>query len=327
MSIQWGIIGTGFIAGKFAEDYRFVNEGQIMAVASRSKDRADAFAKKHQIPRAYGDYDQLLKDPDIDVVYIATPHSEHYSNTMSALNQGKAVLCEKPAAVNARQLKEMIERASEGNLLFMEAMWTSFLPAIQQARKWIDEDIIGRVRMIQANFGAHSQTRPGHRLYNPNLAGGALLDIGIYPLVFANTMAGSEPRDIYCLASFTETQVDETTSMLMKYKNGALAQLNCSIKHTTNHTGLIYGTKGHIEIPDFWRASRATLKTDTKTIEWCDKRESTGYNYQTDEMNRLLMGHKKQSTIMPPEWSLRNMEMLDEMRRQIGLTYPFEREN
>lgn len=326
MSIKWGIIGTGFIAGKFAEDYRFVNEGEIMGVASRSKDRAEAFAGKHEIPRSYEAYDQLFMDSDIDAVYIATPHSEHYRNTLNALQHGKAVLCEKPAAVNAVQLKEMIDAADQENLLFMEAMWTRFLPAIQQAREWIGQELIGKVRMIQADFGAPSPTRPRHRLYNPQLAGGALLDIGIYPLVFANTMAGAACSEMHPEAILGETGVDETTGMILRYENGALAQLTCSIKHPTSHKGLIYGSKGYIEIPDFWRARKAILKDGRKMLEWTDERESTGFNYEIEEMNRLLRENKKQSEVMPPGLSLKNMEMLDDIRRRIGLVYPFEQD-
>jgi len=325
MSIKWGIIGTGFIAGKFAEDYRFVDEGEIMGVASRSPERAGAFAGKYKIPRSYGHYDQLFQDPDIDVVYIATPHSEHYANTLSALHQGKAVLCEKPAAVHAVQLKEMVEVANQKNLLFMEAMWTRFLPAIQQARQWIDQNLIGQVRMIQADFGDPSPTRPHHRLYNPHLAGGALLDIGIYPLVFANTMIQSHCHEIHPQALFGETGVDETTGMLLHYENGTMAQLTCSIKHPTSHKGLIYGSKGYIEIPDFWRARKAILKNDRETREYTDDRKSIGFNYEIKEMNHLLLENKTESDIMPPWLSVKNMEMLDEIRQRIGLVYPFEK--
>ena len=327
MSIKWGIIGTGFIAGKFAEDYSYVNEGQIIGVASRSKDRADAFARRHEIPRPYDGYERLLSDPDIDVVYIATPHSEHHANTLSALHHGKAVLCEKPAAVNAIQLKEMIDLAHQKNLLFMEAMWTRFLPAIQRATKWIEQELIGQVKLIQADFGEPSSTQPQHRLYNPHLAGGALLDIGIYPLVFANTMARSPCRDIHPEAIIGETGVDETTGMILRYENGSLAQLTCTIKHPTPHKGVVYGSKGYIEIPDFWRARKAILSDERGSLEYTDERESTGFSYEIQEMNRLLLENKKQSDIMPHELSLKNIEMLDNIRQRIGLVYPFEKKS
>ena len=158
-TIHWGILGTGFIARKFAEDYRFVKEGKILAIASRSQERAEAFGKKYELEHCYGSYQSLLENPSIDAVYIATPHSEHYKNTLQALEQGKAVLCEKPAAVNAGELKAMIELAEAKKLLFMEAMWTSFLPAIQKARQWIDDGAIGKVRWIQASFGYEHHVR------------------------------------------------------------------------------------------------------------------------------------------------------------------------
>ena len=324
-TIHWGILGTGFIARKFAEDYRFVKEGKILAVASRSQERAEAFGKKYELEHCYGSYQSLLENPSIDAVYIATPHSQHYKNTQQALEQGKAVLCEKPAAVNAGELKAMIELAETKKLLFMEAMWTSFLPAIQKARQWIDDGAIGKVRWIQASFGAHSETNPGHRLYNPDLAGGALLDLGIYPLAFANKMTADTVSKVSAMSIMCETGVDETTTMLVQYRQGTLAQLNCSIKHTTDHTAIIYGSKGRIEIPDFWRASKALLYSRDQKTPFQDDRASVGYHFEIEEMNRLLLENKKNSPVVPPSQSLTNMEILDECRRQIGLVYPFER--
>ena len=323
-TINWGIIGTGFIARKFAEDYHFVREGRILAVASRSPERAEAFGKKYGLPHCYGNYESLFQNPEIDAVYIATPHSEHYPHTIQALKHDKAVLCEKPAAVNTKELQAMIDLARSKDLLFMEAMWTSFLPAIQKARQWIEDGNIGQVRFIQASFGAHSETNPIHRLYNPRLAGGALLDLGIYPLNFSNTMAADPISEISAKGILGETGVDETTALLVRYHHGTIAQLNCSIKHTTDHTGMIYGTKGHIEIPDFWRASKAILYRDSQQTPFQDERPSTGYHFEIDEMNRLLLENKKTSALVPPAKSLTNMEILDECRRQIGLVYPFE---
>jgi len=323
-TINWGIIGTGFIARKFAEDYRFVREGRIVAVASRSQERAEAFGKKYELPHCYENYERLLKNPEIDAVYIATPHSEHYQHTIQALKHDKAVLCEKPAAVNAKELKAMIDLARSKDLLFMEAMWTDSLPAILKARQWIEDGEIGQVRFIQASFGAHSPTNPGHRLYNPRLAGGALLDLGIYPLNFSNTMAADTVSEISARGILGETGVDETTAMLVRYHQGTLAQLSCSIKHTTDHTGMIYGTEGTIEIPDFWKSRKAILYRDNQQTPFQDERASTGYHFEIDEMNRLLLENKKTSAIVPPAKSLANMEILDECRRQIGLLYPFE---
>ncbi len=324
-TIRWGIIGTGYIAGKFAEDYAYVPEGEVAGVASRSAERAEAFAREHKISKAYRSYEQLFKDKDIDVVYIATPHSEHYTNTMSALKHKKAVLCEKPAAVNAGELNEMIATAQKSNLLFMEALWTAFLPTIRQVHRWIEDGVIGDIRLIQADFGAPSVTNPEHRLYNPHLAGGALLDLGIYPLAFANMMVGQQEPEVMARAIHTSTHVDETTSMLLQYPTGALAQLNCSVKHRTSHKGWIFGTSGHIEIPDFWKARQATAKTGDETLPFQDNRESIGFNYEIEAMNRLLKEHQKQSRVMPPKSSLHNLRILDEVRRQIGLVYPFEK--
>jgi predicted dehydrogenase len=322
----WGILGAGYIAGQFAKDYRYVKDGRIKAIASRSKEKADSFAETHGIEKAYEGYDNLLKDDEIDVVYIATPHNLHYENTLSAVKNNKAVLCEKPAAVNAKGLKEMIDQANRHNVLFMEAMWTYLQPAVMKAREWIISGKIGEIKLIRADFGVFMDFPPEHRINNPHLAGGGLLDLGIYPVGLANYMAEEKIQDIQAMAQFGETQVDETTLINMMYSNEAIAQLISSTKNPTSHEAYIYGTKGHIHLPYFWKAREATLSTQEEKITYEDTRASLGYNYEIEEMNRLLRNKEKESQVISHQRSIKNINTLDQIRKLINLKYPFENE-
>ncbi|MGM0531468.1 MAG: Gfo/Idh/MocA family protein [Bacteroidota bacterium] len=321
---NWGIIGAGYIATQFVKDYAYVNEGRITAIASRSKKKAESFADEYGIEKAYEGYDKLMEDEEIDAVYIATPHNLHYENTLSAIKNKKAVLCEKPAAVNMDQLKDMIDEARKNDVLFMEAMWTYLLPAVAEAKKWISSGEIGEITLIQADFGVFMDFPPEHRINNPHLAGGGLLDLGIYPVALANHMIDDEIQNIQAMALFGETQVDETTVMHLNYNNNALAQLVCSTKNQTAHDAHIYGTKGRICLPRFWKARNATLTTPHKEISYRDTRDSIGYHYEIEEMNELIRKNAKESNIVTYSSSLKNMETLDCIREEIKLKYPFE---
>ena len=324
MDINWGIFSTGNIAAKFAEEYAYVNDGQILAVASRTEDKARDFAERYNIKKAYEGYENLAKDPDIDAIYIATPHSHHYENTLLALKNNKAVLCEKPAAVNSEQLNQMLELAKERNVLFMEAMWTYFLPPILQAKEWIENGEIGDVQRIMADFGISIDFDPEHRAYNPHLAGGSLLDLGIYPLSLATYLNSSDVKTIQSAATFGKTQVDNYTSALVKFNNGALLQAGCSFLHHSMHDAWIQGSAGYIHIPNFWRAAKAYMKNSQKSLLFEDTRAATGYNYEIEEMNYLIKNNKKQSDVVTFQRSKTNMYLLDTIRKQIGLTYPME---
>ncbi|MCF8335738.1 MAG: Gfo/Idh/MocA family oxidoreductase, partial [Bacteroidales bacterium] len=295
---NWGIIGAGYIATQFVKDYDHVKEGRITAIASRSKEKAESFANEYGIDKAYEGYENLLKDEDINAVYIATPHNLHYENTVAAIKHKKAVLCEKPAAVNMNQLKEMIDLAKKYDVLFMEAMWTYLLPAVAEAKKWIRSGEIGEVTLIQADFGVYMDFPPEHRINNPHLAGGGLLDLGIYPVALANLLIDNPIQNIQAMAQLGETQVDETTVMHLNYKNGTIAQLICSTKNPTAHEAHIYGTKGRIYLPYFWKTRKAKLTTPHKEINYGDTRNSIGYNYEIEEMNELIRKNAKESDIV-----------------------------
>lgn len=324
MDINWGIIGTGQIAKKFAEDYKYVTDGRILAVASRQQVKADEFADVYGIERAYGSYEDLAKDKDIHAVYIATPHSLHYTNSLMAMKANKAVLCEKPVAVNSRQLKELADLAKARELPFMEAMWTYFLPPVQQAMRWIQDDEIGEVQFVNADFGFSMPFDPQSRVFDPQLAGGALLDVGIYPIAIASLIKQNRPQEIKVSSKMADNGIDLTTLMNFSYKDGAMAQLTCSVEHLTRHEAIIYGAKGSIFMPDFWRARKAILKTPDKEIAFEDTREAVGYHYEIEEMNKLIAEGKTESDIMPVVNSFLNMHVMDAVREQMNLTYPFE---
>ncbi|MCF8001894.1 MAG: Gfo/Idh/MocA family oxidoreductase, partial [Halanaerobiales bacterium] len=208
MTINWGIIGTGFIAQTLADEFKYINQGKITAVASRSREKAEEFTQKNNIEKSYSSYEDLAKDDEIDVVYIATPHNLHFENTLLCLNNNKHVLCEKPIAVNEKQTKEMFKLAKEKELFLMEAMWTYFLPPILKVKEWIEEGKIGDIRLLTARVGINAIKKENKRLFDPALAGGALLDTGIYPVALSNYLLKGKPKDINASSYLGETGID-----------------------------------------------------------------------------------------------------------------------
>jgi len=321
--IRWGILGAGNIARKFATGLQVVAGSELFAVGSRSIDKAQNFAKEFNIPKAYGSYEEMVKDPEIDVVYVATPHTFHKPHTILCLNNGKAVLCEKPFAVNAGEAEEMVEAAKKNNLFLMEAMWTRFLPVMYKVKEWIAADAIGEVRMLTADFGFRANLNPEGRLFNLELGGGALLDVGVYTISLAYMIFGGAPERITGIAHIGETGVDEQAAMILGYKNGELAILHTAIRTRTFQEARIIGTKGSIIIPDFWRATTANLKVDGKDDEIVEiPFDANGYCYEAREVECCLREGKLQSDLMPWDESISILRTMDELRNQWGLKYP-----
>ncbi len=320
-TIGWGILGAGRIAGKFATESKLVPGTRLVAVGSRSAEKADEFAKQNGVERAYGSYAELVADPDVDAIYVATLHPTHCEHTLLALDAGKAVLCEKPFAVTGRQARQMIERARERKLFLMEAMWARFNPITVQVRRWIAEGRIGEPRMVTIDFGFRAAWSPESRLLNPALAGGALLDVGVYVLAYASMVFG-RPTQIQAAAHIGESGVDEQTAMVLKYAGGQIASLTCAVRTPSPQGARIDGTEGAIEIPAFWRAPVARLIRPKE-----DPVEATGdfgFQYEIAEAMSCLMAGKIESPQMPLDETLAIAETMDEVRRQIGLSYPFE---
>lgn len=323
---KWGIMGTGTIAQKFTRDLAFVDHAKAVAVGSRSYESALQFAKTHRIAQAYGSYEELVHDPDIDAIYVATPHPFHKQNVLLSLEAGKAVLCEKPMTVNASELKEMMAFAHSRKLFLMEAMWTRFLPAIVKVREWIHEGKIGDVRQVEADFGFCVPYDPQGRLFDPALGGGALLDAGIYPVSFASMILGPHPTKVLSTAHMGDTGVDDEFSAILEYESGQTATLHGAVRLNLQNGAYVFGTKGFIHIPDhFFSANQATLYVDEVATEtFLDERESMGYNFEAQEVGRCLEKGVTESAVMSLQESLGIMQLLDQIRGQWGLRYPFE---
>jgi len=323
--IGWGIMATGTIARKFCEGLKVLGDAELVAVASRSMEKARAFGAEHGIKRAYGSYEALAQDPDVDIVYIATPHPMHFENAMLCLEAGKAVLCEKPFTMNAREAEALIAFAREKGLFLMEAMWTRYLPAIVKVREWLSKGLIGEVRFLKADFGYRCVWDPGGRLLNPALGGGALLDVGIYPVSFASMIFGNQPRIIQSLAHIGETGVDEQFAALFEYEGGAIASLSGALRTDFVNDALILGTHGRIHVPDFFYAKTATFRSASGAEEvFGPEFEGNGYQYEAAEAMRCLREGKLESSIMPLEETLAIMRTMDAIRSQWGLKYPSE---
>lgn len=321
-AVAWGILGAGSIARKFAADLTHLVDARLLAVGSRSGSRAADFCAEHGFERAYGSYAELVNDPDLDAVYVATPHPFHREHTVLCLRHGKAVLCEKPMAVNERQVREMVECARGSEVFLMEAMWTRFLPVIVQVSKWLGEGRIGEVRLLSADFGFRAGWNPEGRLFNPALAGGALLDVGVYVVALAHLVFGRPPVDVQAAAHLGETGVDEQTALLFRYDGGELALLSCAVRTNTPQEARIQGTEGAIHIPLFWRATSATLSVQGQ--EPVVFAEQAGYHFEAAEVMSCLLEGRRESARMPLDESIAIARTMERVRAIIGLSYPME---
>ncbi|MBD3183690.1 gfo/Idh/MocA family oxidoreductase [Candidatus Poribacteria bacterium] len=322
--VKWGILGPGNIANQFAKATGVIPDAELTAVGSRSMERANKFADKYDIPKRFGSYEDLANDPDVEAIYVATPHPFHKEYTILCLKAGKAVLCEKPFAVNTRQVKEMIECAKTEKVFLMEAMWTRFLPIMVKVREWIADGVIGEPRMLTADFGFRSGLNPEGRLFNPELAGGGLLDVGVYTVAMAYMIFG-EPACINSMAHIGETGVDEQAAMVFGYDKGQIAMLSCAIRTSTPQEARIMGTEGSIYLPGFWHGTSAVLQVSGKEPQNVDMPfKGNGYEYEVMEVMKCLEERKLESNIVPLSESLAIMKTLDEIREQWKLKYPFE---
>ncbi len=323
--IRWGILGPGSIAHKFAVGLKAIPEGELVAVGSRNPQRADAFADQYGAPNRHASYEALSTDPDIDAVYVATPHPFHKDHAIRCLEAGKAVLCEKPFTINAAEAESVVASARDNCVFLMEAMWTRYLPIMVQVRQWLDAGAIGEPLMVNADFGFRASVNPTGRLFNPALGGGALLDIGIYVVSFAAMVLGSQPAQIAAAAHLGETGVDEQTGIVLRYSSGAIANLSCAIRASTSHEARIVGSKGTIAIdPSWWRGESATLKAGGRKEHIELPLEGNGYNYEAQEVARCLAAGECESAVMSLDETVALMRILDEIRAQIGLKYPME---
>jgi dihydrodiol dehydrogenase / D-xylose 1-dehydrogenase (NADP) len=325
-NIHWGILGCGRIADSFAQGLRTLKGARLTAAASLTTGRAEAFAKRFNIPKAYTDYESLVADKDVDVVYIGTLHNAHKPNTLLALERGKHVLCEKPFALNAREAAAMIRKAREKKLFLMEAMWTRFLPASRKIKRLLDEGLLGDIRYLRAEFGFAAKWNPEDRLHNLNLAGGSLLDLGIYPVSYARWVFGKKPQSLHGTAHLGQTGVDENSSYYFQYDGGASALLFSSFRINTPDAALIGGTGGYLRIPVFFHPRRFIHQPSNSRLPKIHHLpyRSTGLQYQAREVMDCIRSGRRESTVMPLDETLEIMETLDGLRRPWGLVYPEE---
>ena len=323
-NFNWGILGPGGIAKAFAEDLKKLNGHSIAAVGSRTLSNAQSFANTFG-GTAYGSYEELVADPQVDAIYVATPHPAHKENVILALNAGKPVLCEKPFAVNADEAQQMVDAAHKNGVALMEAMWARFLPHYAQVREIIQSGVLGKIHTIQADHGQRLADQNIPRLVEPALAGGALLDLGIYPVSFAHMILGN-PSKITSSAVLTDKGVDAQTSMIFDYDDGAQAVLNTTMIEQTPCRAVVAGLNGWLEIDrTFYNpASMRVVLNDGTTTEYPSSYVGHGLREQAEVFKQLVTSGQQQSQILNWQDTVDIMKTLDQVRSQIGLKYPFE---
>lgn len=324
--IRWGILGSGKIARKFASDLALVEDAQLVAIGSRNKATAELFANEFSVLRAHGSYEALVQDEQVDVIYVATPHSHHYENTLLCLNNNKAVLCEKAFAVNSRQAAEMIRVAKEKKIFLMEAMWTKFLPQHQQLLQFLKDGTLGDLKSVLMTFGFRPDEPVPARLFDPALAGGTLLDIGIYNVFMAMSVLG-KPDFIDAHMTPFPSGADEQCAVFFKYGSGAMAQLFSSFASHLPIEAEISGTNGRIKLGHRFFALESVIeyfpgKPETRQIIESDKDlDGFGYQYETRHVCECLRKGLTESPVMTHNDTIDMMEVLDTIRSKAGIRY------
>lgn len=323
--IRWGILGTGSIARRIAAAVQFVDDAELVAVGSRTQESADKFGDEFSIPHRHASYEALVGDPDVDVIYVSTPHPFHKENSLLALEAGKAVLCEKPFTMNAAEAMDVVGLARIKRLFLMEAMWTRYLPVMVKVRELIAQGAIGEVRMLNADFGFRANPiNPTSRTFDLALGGGAVLDVGVYPISLASMLFGT-PSDVVSAVHLGETGVDEQNVVVLKYPAGQLAITSSAVRTTTPQEAFIMGTEGRIHIAaEWWRGQQLTLKAGGKDEVFDVPYEGNGFNYEVEEVGRCLRAGLLESPIMPLDETISIMRTMDTVRAEWGLVYPTE---
>ncbi len=322
--IRWGILSTGNVANSFVKDIKHVPDAEVIAVGSRNQETADTFGQKYNIPHCYSSYEALANDPDVDVIYIATPHVFHAENSILCMEAGKAVLCEKAFCINAGEAEKMILSARENNVFLMEALVTRHFPVIHQVLNWIKDGLIGEVRLVQANRCAREEFTLESRVMKRELGGGSLLDLGIYVIGFSSMIFGQPPQKATGFGFIGDYGSDEQGASILEYDNGALAILTFALRTDTVNEAYIYGTKGYIKLPDLFAVPhKASLHIKGQPeIKFEKTIIGNGLHYQVKEVHRCLRESLLESPRMPLEESLQIMETMDKIRSSWDLTYP-----
>lgn len=322
---RWGFVGAGWMARAMAEDLAFVGRAAVHSVVAQTDASAKAFGRDFGA-RACASLEELVGDEDVDVVYVNTPNHLHYPQAKAALEAGKAVLCEKPFTLNARELEELIQIAREKKLFLMEAMWVRFLPAVVRLREDLAAGAIGEPFWLRANFHTRASVEASNRFYNLAMGGGALLDLGIYPISFVSMVMGGQPKKIQTAAQIGETGVDEHFAAVFQYEEGAMASISAGFDGFFKDDVLIVGRQGRIgaERVDGWALERYQIERDDKVEAVEVRRLGRGYGYQAEEVVRCLDAGSLESEVMPLDESLAIMDTLDRMREDWGMVFPGE---
>ncbi|NGT52878.1 Gfo/Idh/MocA family oxidoreductase [Clostridium perfringens] len=320
--LKWGILGPGSIARDFAKALNRVN-GEVYAVASRNKERAEKFARENNVKKAYGSYDEIIKDKDIDVVYIATPHSNHYEYIIKSLNNNKHVLCEKAITVNERELEEALKIAREKNLVLEEAMTLFHMPLYEKVIKKINKEDLGKVNMVQVSFGSFKEYDENNRFFNLDLAGGALLDIGTYALSFARYFLSSMPEEILSTVKKAKTGVDEESGIILKTKEDEIATISLAFRSKMPKRGIVSCDNGFITIDNFPRANKATINYLDGTVEVIEcGEEEKALDYEVIFMEEKIKENKESNSI---DLTYDVTKIMNKVRKDWGILYPFEK--
>ena len=319
-TIRWGIIGAGRIAHTFAQDMPATKNGVLRAVAARNGESAREFASRYGAPGAYEGYDALFTDPEIDAVYVATPHNLHLQHASDAMRAGKAVLCEKPITTSAAECQALIDVSQESGSYLMGAMWTWFLPAVREAKRWFDAGRIGRIVQINVDFGYPLEYSATRREYNADLAGGCLLEMGVYPVALAALFTGQDPEEVAVVSRHAPNGVEDDVVAMFNYRD-CVATLGTSFRAKLRNWAYIVGDEACIAIPNFWRADEAQLWVlDEMVDHFDDGRMTRGFNFQIEAVNRDLVNLRKESEIMPLAESLRFQRHMDQIRARFRAT-------
>ena len=323
-NLKMAILGAGGIATMMAKTISQMENVTCYAIGSRSLEKAEAFAQKYGFQKAYGSYEELVKDEEVELVYIATPHSEHFENDMLCIRHKKPVLCEKAFTANAKQAKELLDYARKEKVFITEAIWVRYLPMLQTIRQELADGVIGSPTMLTANLGYLINEVP--RLQRPDLAGGALLDVGVYPINFARMIFGDRIAKISSACTYTDSGVDEQDSITFLYEDGKVAQLAASMLGLSDRRGTIYGTKGFMVIENINNFESLTVyDTNYREVKRIDRpAQITGYEYEVEACMRALSEGKLECGEMPHEETLRVMELMDGLREEWGVKFPFE---
>lgn len=325
--IKWGIFGTGNIAHTFADALKTVENAELYAASSRSDEKAKKFASEYGFKKSMGSYELLAADPEVDIIYIATPMSSHYDDAMMCLRRGKNVLCEKSVSLNSWQLDDIITLAKETGLFFMEAMWLKCRPTYLKALEWAEGGKIGKIKCVKADFCNILNVDKTNRFFNASLGGGALLDLAVYPITLAAGFLGLYPCETVSSAVMGETGVDLTDSIMLRYADGSFADISASFQSDTGSAAVIIGTEGIISMGNgFVWSTEISLydKNGNLSETFSYENDCNGYEYEIIEAQKCLMNHQTESSLVPHRGTAAVMKIMDTCREQWGMTFPDE---